>query len=193
MFGAFPKVLEHDVSCVMHLMSKTTHRNIKPGSTEYGHTYTLLDGQKITLPYRIYFLDECDVHSLSSEQRVVYHCIFSRSCDGFVREKHIRAILDEDYPDWVFPYILKASDEYIVEILDAIYDELTQRDNARIKEFCRLNMSSFLCSHDRMISYWNEFYRSRWFDYKTYIGRALFSECFGYTKSMEKERLRKIQ
>lgn len=43
-----------------------------------------------------------------------------------MREKHIKAILKEDYPDWTLPYILKLSDEYVVEILFHSMSRLSQ-------------------------------------------------------------------
>ena len=30
----------------------------------------------------------------------IYDCIFSRSYDGYVRQKHIEALLDSDTPEW---------------------------------------------------------------------------------------------
>lgn len=190
MFEAFPMELRREVSSVISMISKSTYGNIRTGATDDGCAYTLLDGQDIVFPYRIYYRDEINGQLLTFEQEMIYHCLFSRSCDGFVREKHIKEILSEDYPDWTLPYILKVSDEYVIEILEVIYDLLKGRDNDKMQVFCEMNVGSFLCSHDRMISYWNEYYRNRIFSYKDYIGKKLFSECFGYTRSMEKERSR---
>jgi hypothetical protein len=190
MFNAFPIELNHEVSMVLSHISKKTYNNINVGESESYCTYNLLNGESVSFPYRIYYLDEYDslASAMTFEQKMIYHCIFSRSCDGFVREKHIKEILKSNYPDWVMPYILKVSDEYVVQILESIYSEMILSDNRRIKEFCLINLQSFLYSHDRMISYWNEFYRNDFYYYKNYIGKKLFSDCFGYTRSMEKER-----
>lgn len=190
MFEAFPNELSYDVAAVLPLISKKTYNNVICGTSENVCGFTLLNGEMITFPYRIYYFDEYNVlpSSLTFNQKMIYHCIFSRSCDGFVREKHIKLILKENFPDWVIPYILKVSDEYVVEILESVYDELKNRQTEIIKIFCRVNLQSFLYSHDRMISYWNEFYRERCYHYKDYVGKKLFSEIFGYTKYMEKER-----
>lgn len=175
MFNAFPTSLNYDVSVVLSAMSKKTVHNVKLGPTEHVHTYTLLDGQKVTFPDRIYYLDECPTFpTLTFEQRMIYHCIYSRSCNGFIREKHIKAILKEDFPDWTIPYIVKISDEYVVEILDTIYNELKDKNTDNIKEFCSLNFQTFVYGHKRMVSYWNEFYRSQVFHYNDYIGKKLF-------------------
>lgn len=190
MLDAFPKELNYHASIVLSLISNNTENHLFADASEECFTYRLLDGQIISFPSRIYYQDEFEILSprLSFEQKMIYHCIFSRHCDGFVREKHIQYILCEDYPDWVLPYILKVSDEYVYEILEDIYGELKNRDNEKIKAFCQKNIQSFLKSHDRMISYWNEYYRCNFPCCKNYIGEKLFSDCFGYKRRMENER-----
>lgn len=185
MFDAFPTRLNYDVSVVLSAMSKKTINDIPSEQSEEVCTYTLLDGQKITFPYRIYYLDECPAFSsFTFEQRMIYHCIHSRSHNGFIREKHIRAMIREGCPDWMLPYIIKISDEYVVEILEVIYNELKGKNTDHIKAFCSLNFRSFEYGYKRMVSYWNEFYRNQVFAYNDYIGKKLFTECYGYKRSM---------
>ncbi|MFC0562328.1 hypothetical protein [Halalkalibacter alkalisediminis] len=74
---------------------------------------------------------------------MIMHCIYSRSCDGFVRQKHLKSLLLMDYEDWAIPYIVKVCDEYIVEILEMTYDILKEQDTERIKRFCLENMERF--------------------------------------------------
>ena len=105
-----------------------------------------------------------------------------------MREKHLKFLLDNDRYEWIYPYILKLSDEYIMEIVELIYKKLSLRDTTLLKKFCVLNLQQFLKSHDRMISYWNEFYRDRCYRYKEYVGRKLYKQCFGYSRSFEKLR-----
>jgi len=186
MFDAFPKELSHDVEIVQSLISKKTFNIVCLKK----HTYTLLNEQIISFPDRIYYEDEFEIieSKLTFEQKMIYHCIFSRSNNGYIREKHIKYILKENYPDWTIPYIVKISDEYVLEILEDIYFELTSYNNDKMKTFCKMNIQLFLKSYDRMISYWNEYYRDNCPHYKDYIGTKLFLECFGYKKSMEKEQ-----
>ncbi len=180
----FPSELKDDVYAVLEMMPDT----IK--CSDECHSFQLINGQTITFPYRIYTgeIDAIPTFELSHTQKMIYHCILSRSNDGFVRQAHVQTILEKEYPDWVFPYLLKISDEYVVEVLQMIYDKWDTSKTETMKIFCKNNLQSFLYSHARMVSYWNEFYRSKWFCYKDYVGRKLFTECFGYTKSMEKER-----
>jgi len=139
---------------------------------------SILNGNEVIFPYRIYFSD-IELDGLSCDERMVLHCIYSRHHDGYIREKHVRAILAEDFPAWVIPYLVKVSDEYIVEILEVIYDKLKGRDTDDFKAYCTENRNAFCKSYNRMVSYWNEFYRNQHPDFKNYVGRKLFIECFG--------------
>ena len=187
----FPPELLHDVRVVSDALERKTYSNIKFGQSEQCICYSMPTGENISFPYRIYYLEKIEFNeNFSEDQKLIHHCIFSRSCDGFIREKHIKAILETDFPTWSIPYILKVSDEYVVEIIELIYEMLRTKNTEKIKAIAAHNLHMFLYSHDRMISYWNEFYRNSYPEYKNYIGRALFHECFGYTQSME--RLRKI-
>lgn len=143
--------------------------------------YKLLNGENIAFPYRIYGVDKMETPSeFTFTQKIIFHALLSRSDNGYVREKHIHKLLDMDYPNWVFPYIVKLSDEYVVEILNLIYAYLKNKDCTEIKSFCKLNAFSFARSYDRMASYWGEYYGGSFY---TYVGRKLFKECYGYQKS----------
>lgn len=146
--------------------------------------YKLLDGETIEFPYRVYGVEKMEVPSgFSPTQKMIFHAFLSRSANGYVREKQIQKILDIDYPEWLFPYIVKLSDEYVVEILDLIYSCLKKRDCQKIKDFCKLNVSSFVRSYDRMASYWGEYYGDSFYQY---VGRKLFVECYGYQRTFWK-------
>ncbi len=143
--------------------------------------YKLLSGENIEFPYRIYGVEKIETPSeFSLEQKIIFHAFLSRSNNGYVREKHIHEILEIDYPEWIFPYIVKLSDEYVIEILDLIYSYLKNKDCQEIKNFCKLNTFSFVRSYDRMASYWGEYYGGSFYKY---VGRKLFRECYGYQKS----------
>ena len=86
----------------------------------------------------------------------------------------MRALLDQDIPEWVYPYILGLSGEYVFEITELLYEKLSQTDTYSLKEFCRRNQRQFVREPRRMISYWNEYYRE--FNFYDYDGRKLFHE-----------------
>lgn len=183
----FPNYLRDDVTTVVGLIPHKTDNKVTVGVSEDTIQY-ILDNKVVRFPYRTYFIDISDEvkEILSQRQKMILHCMYSRSCDGFVRQKHIFSLLQMDYEDWAIPYIIKVCDEYVVEILEMTYDILKEQDTERIKSFCLENIVPFCKSYNRMISYWNEFYRYKYNNSQKYIGRKLFRDCFGYSKSMER-------
>jgi hypothetical protein len=118
-------------------------------------------------------------------------CIYSRHYDGFVREKYIRLLLAMDYEEWAIPFIVKICDEYVVDILTAVYVGLQGRNTQGIKNFCLENPDESRKSYDRMVSYWNAYYRGNrylrpnqkgYHPLNKYIGIKLFRECFGVSR-----------
>lgn len=184
--NGFPADLKNDVTKIVGLITKKTYNNVTIDVSEDFVQYCQ-DNEVIRFPYRIYFIDNSDevLDSLNEQQKMILHCIYSRSCEGFVRQRHIHSLLQMDYEDWTIPYIVKICDEYVVEIIEMTYEVLKDQDTERIQNFCSENREAFCKSYNRMISYWNEFYRHKYKNFHQYIGRKLFRECFGYSKSME--------
>ncbi len=186
----FPFALQSLVSKVSGFISTKTYHNVSQGIAENSkkEEYSLLNGSTISFPYRIYFIDnqEIDNSLKSREEKLIYDCIFTRSCDGYVRERHLQSILSEDYPEWCMPYILKLSSEYVEEIVSMIYDDMKHKDNAQFQAFCANNPDMFRYAYARMTSYWNEFYRGKYYRFHDYTGYKLYKECFGYSARFDK-------
>lgn len=184
---AFPKEYRSDVEAVCNgltLKSKAYSGALYSDETT---EWSLLSGEKIEIPYRVYLSDKLVFQNkLTAQQQVIYHCIFSRSYDGYVRQKHIKALLDSDMLEWAMPYIIKICDEYVKEILDIVYQKLQGRNCETYKALCQRNFDYFKLGHCRMISYWNEYSRYDYYRYKEYIGKKLYGECFGYNKTGQK-------
>jgi|GEM_PF-132810 len=178
----FPKTIAQDVSAVFQIIPK---RKKAYGLSEQFVTYRI-QNDEIEIPYRVYWdepKDE-DLESLSPRQLMILHCIYSRSHDGYIRQKHIESIVSGDYPDWAIPYVVKICDEYVVEIIEVVYEHLAETDTERIKKFCAQNYATFCRSYQRMISYWDIYYRQQYPCFKDYIGRKLFIECLGAKRTM---------
>jgi len=129
-------------------------------------------------------MDNDLVLKMNDAERLILHCIYSRNCDGYVRQKHVKELLSTNIPEWVIPYIVKVCDEYVVEILQMVYEKLEGKNTDVIRQFCANNKKIFCRSYNRMISYWNEFYREDCYRFDDYVGRKLFIECFGATRTM---------
>ena len=184
---AFPKEYTADVEAVCNSLTVTSKAYSGALYNDETTDWSLLSGEKIEIPYRVYLSDKLIFQNkLTAQQQVIYHCIFSRSYDGYVRQKHIEALLDSDTPEWAMPYIVKICDEYVKEILDTVYQKLQGRNCETYKALCQRNFDYFKLGHCRMISYWNEYYRYDYYRYKEYIGKKLYGECFGYNKTGQK-------
>lgn len=185
--NAFPIELYNDVSKVIKIIPTQTYNNVLIGVSKERIVY-LLNDATIEIPYRIYFLDVSDeiLNKLTFHQQIILHCIYSRSCDGFVRQRHLRSLLLIEYEDWAIPYIVKVCDEYVVEILEMTYTILKEQNTECFEKFCHENDKLICKSYARMISYWNEFYRNKYPLFHKYIGRKLFKECFGYSRTLER-------
>ena len=160
---------------------------------EYSKTcvWTLANGEKIYIPYRVYFSSRMypfTYKCLSETEKIIFHCIFSRSSDGFAREGHLKALLrvGADKYEWVKPYVISAAGEYVIEITDMLYKEIDREIISEYREICKLNFENIRVLHARMITYWAEFYRFECYYYKDYVGKKLFSEVFGMRRSGQK-------
>lgn len=186
-FEAFPKELYNDLQVVLKIIPKDTYNNVSIGCSEEFIRYNL-NNIKIHIPYRMYFVDVSPerVNSLSKTQKEIFYCIYTRSCNGYVREKYLNELLHLNFSSWSIPFIVKLCDEYIIEILELLYDKLKERNNTDIQSFCLDNKSTIHKSYNRMISYWNAFYRENEKSFHRYVGRKLFRECLGYNGSLYK-------
>lgn len=184
---AFPQKLNNDLQEVLKMISKETYGNVSIDCSENVVEY-YLNNIVIKIPYRIYLVDVelSKADNLTDTQKEILYCIYTRSCDGYIREKYLRELLKLDFDYWAIPFIVKLSDEYVVEILKVIYDKLKIRNNDDIKQFCLENKNTISKSYSRMISYWNEYYRTKEPNFHKYIGRELFRECLGYNRTFEK-------
>jgi len=184
--GAFPKEFAEDVKVVFYKL-RAAPKELLPFFYDHTAEWTLLSGEKIIIPYRSYIRDNLTFpNKMTARQELIYHCICSRNHNGYVRQKHIEALLDSDTPEWAMPYIIKICDEYVKEILEVVYDKLREKDCGKYKALCDLNFDHIKNGHARMISYWNEYYRWDCYRYHDYIGKKLYHECFGYHKTGQK-------
>lgn len=183
---AFPEELHDDLSEAIVVLIQNDG-NVGHIEGNGSIRYRLFD-ECIRMPYRNYFDDiSCDaLDDLTSTQRAILSCIYTRNCDGYVREKYLKEVLQEKIEYWQIPFIVKLCDEYVLEILETAFRALQHRNNEDIKEFCLDNKDAIRRSYSRMISYWDVYYRREYPILSNYIGKALFRECFGYNRSFER-------
>ena len=184
-----PENSKTEYELVISLVCKADNSPVKMrhGYNSGNEINILSDGTKIRFPYRIYCADnDYEYSQLTDHEKLIYDCIFTRSNDGHIREKHLRNILVSDIPEWCFPNIVRASADYVFEIIEAICDCLKQRENRQLHALCRNNSEIVRTDYRRMYSYWYEYYRRDFPEFNKYIGVKLFAECFSINTGMRK-------
>ena len=148
-YNAFPNYLREELNIVLEILPKKTFNNVDISTSDDVIEYTL-DESVVEIPYRMYLLDVADAEyeKLSKTQKQILCCIYTRSCNGYIREKYLRKLLDMPLEQWGIPFIVKLCDEYVLEILEIMYSKLKERNNTDIQIFCfknkaLINISNF--------------------------------------------------
>lgn len=146
LFNVFPKYLKKDICFILKNTDISKKIEMKENIFEDQVCYDIIS-EDIKLPYRINLkeIEEFEIQKLNAQQKQILYCIYTRSIDGYIREKYIRKILDEKIEYWKIPFLIKICDEYIIEILEVIYEKLKNRDNEDIENFYRNNKKQRRC------------------------------------------------
>ena len=181
-YPCFPTELKRDVEAAFAAMPNRTVNGAAFATDSLLREYELTSGT-VSFPYRLYFVDanEEKIENLTDRQKKILYCLYTRSDDGYLREKYAKKLLDAGLEEWCLPFIVSLCDDYVVEIVETVYNALRERNNDDIKAFCKRNESSVRKSYSRMISYWNEYYcrTDKHWKINEYVGRKLFKECLG--------------
>ncbi|MFK4116576.1 hypothetical protein [Streptomyces longwoodensis] len=167
---AFPAELASDAEAVLAVMPDS---QLRP----HGWFSVAVAGRQVLIPERLYS-DEPPtdaVASLSSRQQQLLHCLYSRHCDGMVRQRHLEKFVGSTEP-WVVPFVVQLVGEYVLELLVVIRDEL--RDLAApgtcghlaYGQFLVDNPAFFARTQRRVVSYWNCNYRHAHASFQGYPG-----------------------
>ena len=191
--NGFPKaIIQNEYRSVLPLIESKQFGRVTTGFchayNSENERYLLSSGETVYFPYRIYYRDNELRYSQIADPnaKLVFDCIYTRSDDGFVREKHLKQILSANYPEWCMPYILRLASEYVCEIVAEIYESMKAQDNSAFQSFCNNNPVLLKRAYTRMVSYWNEFYRCDYYRFSNYVGTKLFRECFSPNTNFEK-------
>lgn len=155
--AAFPKRYEQDVRVVKACLPFAWTR-LSSGSIEMR-----LEQERIQIPTRLY-LSEVDserIKQLTSTQQTMLFCLYTRHHDGHVREYYLQQLLKTHPHDgWVLAYIIELASEYVRDIVDIIVPAIEQWDPEVKQRFVEDDPAYMKRIEDRMISYWNAYYRS---------------------------------
>jgi hypothetical protein len=153
---AFPKSLNKDLH---ELISRISVHTLHP--TQW--TFPVeLDNQPISIPVRIYWEEHrlMEPRDLNETQRTALSCLLTRHHNGFVREKHLKLIMGSKHY-WVQPFIIQLIGEYVVEIIQHIQNNFSDLNKMNLTKFINENPEFWDLTKNRIISYWDCYYRKK--------------------------------
>ncbi|BCL90053.1 hypothetical protein ACNRD9_04435 [Ralstonia pseudosolanacearum] len=166
LFAAFPAALHREVTVVAPLIGID---NPAPPRLP-----VVVRGESLNIPYRIRLDAGVALSSrLSEVQTRVYACALTRHLDGHVRQRHLAQIVTLSEP-WIVPFVVQLCGEYVIEILEVIEKHLTSMHPCAYGAFFRENPRFFQQTQDRMVSYWDCYYRWLYKRKADYVGFRLF-------------------
>lgn len=164
---AFPTALRPELDVVLKdigLLGVATQRGIAIN----------VAGESLVIPYRIHHsCDERELEQLDGLQAVLYSCLLTRNPDGHIRQRQLERIASIPEP-WVVPFVLQLAGEYVIEILRTIETSFPTLDGKVYSNFILTNEKFFQVTRDRMISYWDCYYRWQYKYKSDYVGYRLF-------------------
>lgn len=161
--SAFPKALRDDVLRVVSVLPEPFHSSTTTFRTAVGN-------EVLIIPYRVYYDQKAiDSHSLTSLQEVVLSCVLTRHHDGFVRGEHLAQVIS-CHESWIPPFVIQLVGEYVVEILGAIHGSLASLNSAVYAAFLEDNAPFWATTKQRVVSYWDCYYRHMWLRREDYVG-----------------------
>jgi hypothetical protein len=118
-------------------------------------------GQRVLIPARLHFASQRLRLNEHNEAWRFARALQTRSNDGFERQRAARDLLVNLEP-WGAPFIVGLIGEYVVEILEDIFDALTPDVERTLGAFIVENDAFWATTERRVTSYWNAYYRSSW-------------------------------
>jgi hypothetical protein len=120
-----------------------------------------IGAETVLIPYRIYHAPALiNPAHLTPSQMELMDCLLTRHHSGFVREKHLKNIVDS-HSEWVPPFVVQLLGEYVIEILDEIWKNAGNLDPRLYGQFLTKNPLFFALTKQRVASYWDCYHRSQ--------------------------------
>ncbi|MDR0235598.1 hypothetical protein [Acinetobacter sp.] len=177
---AFPQELFDDVMLVAQYLE-----NQKIQLHDTTQCEVIIHQSLIKIPARIYInaVQSFEFQNFPLIQRQILWCIFTRHHNGFVRQKALEKLLQQNLEYFMTPFIFQLLGEYVAEILKIIEPHLNENNQNKWSDFILENPQYFQITQSRIISYWNEYYRSSYPDFKNYIGHQILTKLKKYEES----------
>ena len=160
---AFPSALEADVRAVCQDIP----------ASDYGPTESVLvvhiNGETIRIPHRVYFDEPSYLLGPRGVRKDILACVYSRHHDGFVRERYVKHLLSSDHA-WVPPFAVQLAGEYVLQIVQLVASHSARLGLEPYRSFVAQNPAFMAVTRQRMVSYWDCYYRRDYPDFAAYPG-----------------------
>ncbi len=119
-------------------------------------------GEHLHIPYRIYAAEPASLNwkAVGRQQGLVLCALYTRHHDGYVREKYVKVLLSAE-EEWLAPFVIQMLGEYVVEIVQLLEPQVAHLSRESYLRFLKENQPFFSLVRQRLVSYWDCYYRSR--------------------------------
>jgi hypothetical protein len=145
---AFPSLLKDDVDQVTQSIKSFRVWSV-PIKVQVGNEVLYVRGRVIA--------DHYDISRLSDIQQTIYHCIYSRSTDGYVREASLRSLINGPITNWVAPYLFISLSDYVIQAASVV--PIERKIIGILSDFAKQNRELYDLTLARSVSYWDLNYR----------------------------------
>ncbi len=163
--AAFPSSIRSDARfALQHVLEEGSVHDHSIG-------LVIMQGEALVIPSRIYFdpPGSAAMASLNPRQRAIVDCVFSRHHDGFLREKHLRALFYSS-ERFVPPFVIQLLGEYVIEIQQVLAENIDSLRKEPYLSFVAENPAFMELTRKRIISYWDCYHRRVTRHYRDFVG-----------------------
>ena len=177
---AFPEHLREQAFKTIEFMRPTRY------APKFGFD-VLVRGETLHLPERIYNPAVARAERFGRALPLIPYCLYTRHNDGYVRQRHLIKLLRAEEP-WIVPFILRLLGEYVVEILEVLQEHRDVMRGELYSEFTEQNPDFVALTKQRIVSYWDLYYRERFPKFTKYPG-FIVAESLGWWSAHDVRRL----
>jgi hypothetical protein len=169
---AFPSDMATEVAAALALLPDSQY----PPTESVGPIR--VGGESIEVPHRIYSVVPCGIECLSPVQQKILSCLYSRHHDGRTRQNHLERLFPSA-ERWVAPFVVQLLGEYVIEIIEVLATHSAELESELYRQFVAENPRFIALTRQRVVSYWDCYYRGRYPHWAEYVGAQVLEKLTG--------------
>ena len=173
---SFPKELWWNVLSVIEVLYNSWNTENDWLFTKHYRTVKF-HNENLEINDRVYFKipEKSLVDKLSKTEQKILNCILLYHHNWYIREENLIQLKNtNEY--WIIPYKIQLIWEYVYEILEVIYEDVSSKNKENYRLFISENPLYWNKIKSRVISYWNEYYRNKYPEFKEYLGSKIIDK-----------------